>query len=450
MVSKDELTKCDKCDSTNIYQDEDVLDTWFSSALWPFSTLGWPENTKELEYFYPTNVLVTGYDIIFFWVARMIFSGLEHMGERPFENAVIHGLVRDAQGRKMSKSLGNGIDPLEVIEEFGADALRFAITHNTSPGNDMRYNESKVESARNFANKIWNASRFVLMNLGDERPTEINVVTLDAAAKWILSRLNTATKEVTNNLETFELGLALQKVYDFIWSEFCDWYIELSKSKLYEGTEEQKTSTCAVLYHVLISSLKLLHPFMPFVTEEIYQGFKGTEASIMIDKFPEYSEEMNFDEAQQMEHVKDIIHKIRNIRAQMDVPAGKKTTIYICQKDGIDLSSSTEYIKRLASGEKVELIDSDIDDNSMVSIVSDAGNIYLPMNELIDFEKEIKRIEGEIEQTKKEIARANGMLNNEKFTSKAPEKVVQKEKDNLTKNNEKLEQLKASLAKLKE
>ena len=450
MVKKEDPSCCDKCGSKNIHQDEDVLDTWFSSALWPFSTLGWPEKTADLEYFYPTNVLVTGYDIIFFWVARMIFSGLEHMGKRPFEHVVIHGLVRDAQGRKMSKSLGNGIDPLEVIEEFGADALRFAITANSSPGNDMRYNQSKIEAARNFANKIWNASRFVLMNLGDERPTDLDISALDAADKWILSRLNEVTKEVTKNLDTFELGMALQKVYDFIWSEFCDWYIEFSKSKLYDGTDEQKKNTGAVLYSVLMASLKLLHPFMPFVTEEIYQGFEGRNKSIMVQDFPVYDEKMNFDESIKMEYVKDIIHKIRNIRAQMDVPAGKKTTIYICQKDKIDLSDCTDYIKRLASGEKVELIDNDLDDSSMVNIVSDAGNIYLPLNELIDFEKEIARIEGEIEQTKKEIARANGMLKNEKFVSKAPEKVVQKERDNLNKNQEKLEQLVASLEKLKE
>ena len=449
MVKRDDPTSCDKCNSKNICQDEDVLDTWFSSALWPFSTLGWPENTDDLKYFYPTDVLVTGYDIIFFWVARMIFSGLEQMDNIPFKHVLIHGLVRDSQGRKMSKSLGNGIDPIEIIEEFGADALRFALTANSSPGNDMRYNESKIEAARNFANKIWNASRFVLMNLGDERPNELNINGIDAADKWILSRLNIVTKEVTKNLETYELGMALQKVYDFIWSEFCDWYIEFSKSKLYEGTDEQKQSTGAVLYHVLISSLKLLHPFMPFVTEEIYQGFKGKDESIMIDKWPEYDEAMNFEESIKMEYVKDIIHKIRNIRAQMNVPVGKKTTIYICQKKDLDLSDSTEYIKRLAAGEKVELIEKDLDDSSMVSIVSDAGNIYLPMNELIDFEKEIARIEGEIDKTKKEIARANGMLNNEKFVSKAPEKVVQKEKDNLIKNEEKLEQLKSSLDKLK-
>lgn len=450
MVAKQDPSACEKCGSKNIRQDEDVLDTWFSSALWPFSTLGWPDDTEDLKYFYPTNVLVTGYDIIFFWVARMIFSGLEHMGERPFENVVIHGLVRDAQGRKMSKSLGNGIDPIEIIEEFGADALRFALTANSSPGNDMRYNQSKIESARNFANKIWNASRFVLMNLGDDRPKEIDTSALDSADKWILTRLNTVVKEVTENLESFELGIALQKVYDFIWSEFCDWYIELSKSKLYEGTDEQKKNTNAVLYHVLISALKLLHPFMPFVTEEIYQGFEGTEATIMRAKFPEYDNSMIFDESTEIEYVKDIIHKIRNIRSQMNVPAGKKTNIFICVKDGIDLASSTEYIKRLAAGEKVELIDKDLDDSSMVSIVCDAGNVYLPMNELIDFEKEIARIEGEIELTKKEISRAKGMLTNEKFVSKAPEAVVQKEKDNLEKNNEKLEQLVASLQKLKE
>ncbi len=449
MVKKDDPAACEKCGSKNIHQDEDVLDTWFSSALWPFSTLGWPEKSKDLEYFYPTNVLVTGYDIIFFWVARMIFSGLEHMGENPFEYVVIHGLVRDAQGRKMSKSLGNGIDPLEIIEEFGADALRFSLISNSSPGNDMRYNESKVEAARNFANKIWNASRFVLMNLGDERPEKIEFNTIDTADKWILTRLNMVTKEVIDNLEAFEMGLALQKVYDFIWSEFCDWYIELSKAKLYEGTEKQKSSTKAVLYHVLMSALKLLHPFMPFVTEEIYQAFAGREKSIMVEKFPEFSDEMSFEEAAKMEQVKDIIHKIRNIRAQMNVPTNKKTTIYICANNGIDLTDSKDYIARLASGEKVEFINENPDDSSMVSIVSDAGSIYLPMNELIDFEKEIERIEGEIEHTKKEIARADGMLKNEKFVSKAPEAVVQKEKDNLEKNKEKLDQLNASLEKLK-
>ncbi|MBN2878145.1 MAG: valine--tRNA ligase [Clostridia bacterium] len=448
MVKKDDPSTCDKCSSKNIRQDEDVLDTWFSSALWPFSTLGWPEDTAELEYFYPTNVLVTGYDIIFFWVARMIFSGLEHMGEKPFSHVLIHGLVRDAQGRKMSKSLGNGIDPIDVIEEFGADALRFSVTSNSAPGNDMRFNESKIEAARNFANKIWNAARFVHMNIDGQKPEKINIAETDAADKWILSQLNGVIKEATRNLETFELGLALQKVYDFIWSEFCDWYIELSKAKLYEGTESQKKNTTAVLYHVLIESLKLLHPFMPFVTEEIYQNLEGSDQSIMIDKWPLYDDKMDFEEAAKMELVKDIIHKIRNIRAQMDVPANRRTTIYISPKEGVDLTDSTDYIRRLASGEKVELLQKDSEDSSMVSIVSDAGNIYLPLNELIDFEKEKARVQGEIELTKSEIARAEGMLKNEKFVAKAPENVVQKERDNLANNREKLTQLESSLEKL--
>jgi len=448
MVKKDDPTVCEKCSGKNIRQDEDVLDTWFSSALWPFSTLGWPDNTAELEYFYPTNVLVTGYDIIFFWVARMIFSGLEHMGEKPFSHVLIHGLVRDAQGRKMSKSLGNGIDPIDVIEEFGADALRFSVTSNSAPGNDMRFNESKIEAARNFANKIWNAARFVQMNLDGQKPGEINISETDAADKWILSQLNGVIKEATRNLETFELGLSLQKVYDFIWSEFCDWYIELSKAKLYEGTESQKKNTTAVLYHVLIASLKLLHPFMPFVTEEIYQNLEGADQSIMIDKWPLYDAKMDFEEAAKMELVKDIIHKIRNIRAQMDVPANRRTTIFISPKDGVDLTDSTEYIRRLAGGEKVELLEKDSDDTTMVSIVADAGNIYLPLNELIDFEKEKARVQGEIELTKSEISRAEGMLKNDKFVSKAPESVVQKERDNLANNKEKLTQLEASLEKL--
>ena len=451
MVSKEDPTKCSKCGSTNLKQDEDVLDTWFSSALWPFSTLGWPEKTEELDYFYPTDVLITGYDIIFFWVARMIFSGLEHVGEKPFKHVLIHGLVRDAQGRKMSKSLGNGVDPLEVIAKYGADALRYSLLIGNAPGNDMRYIESKVEASRNFANKIWNASRFVLMNMDGKKPMDYTEVKLDITDKWILTELNRLNAYVSEKLNDYELGLALQKVYDFFWSEFCDWYIELCKSRLYDGTEAEKQAALAVLYKVLGDALKMLHPFMPFVTEEIYAHLPGTKGSIMVKSWPTYEKEYTFDEdCHDMETVMEIIRAIRNIRAEMKVPVGKKTRILLKSAEGKQamLQGCATYITKLAFGQEVAFLSDSDDVENMVSAVCEAATIYLPLNELVDIEKELTRINKEIENTKGEIKRSEGKLNNPGFVNKAPEAVVNKERENLEKKRAKLSQLEGRLAQL--
>ena len=435
VVSENDVFKCPDCGG-EMYQDEDVLDTWFSSGLWPFSTMGWPEQTEELKYFYPTDVLVTGYDIIFFWVARMIVFGMEAMGEIPFKYVNIHGIVRDDQGRKMSKSLGNGIDPLKVIEEYGADSLRFSLAQGTSPGNDMRFYDSKVKAAGNFANKIWNASRFVAMNIKDNAISEdIEKLDLDISDKWILSRLNTVISEVTDNLERFELGLACSKIYDFIWSEYCDWYIEMTKPRLYEGTEDEKATALSVLVYVLKQALKMLHPIMPFITEEIYVEMLHAGESIMISKWPEPVEGFSFGkEESAMEEVMNIVRSIRNIRSQMNVPPSRKAKIYIATRDRENLEAAGDYIAKLAYGSEVEFHDSDFrEPEGCAAAITTNSSSYIPLGELIDISKEIERLSKELASLKGEVERANGKLQNERFVSKAPEKVVQEERDKLAK-----------------
>jgi len=434
MVDRDMPDKCPNCGSSRIEQDPDTLDTWFSSALWPFSTLGWPNETEDLKYFYPTDVLVTGYDIIFFWVARMIFSGMEHMGKEPFKYVFIHGIVRDALGRKMSKSLGNGIDPLEVIDQYGTDALRFALTIGTSPGNDLRFSTEKVEFSRNFANKIWNASRFVLMNFDENLDfSKVDESRFTSADKWILSRVNNLTKEVTENLDKFKLGIALQKIYEFIWDEFCDWYIELVKPRLYDKDDSSRLEAQYVLNYVLGTAMKLLHPFMPFITEEIYTHLINGDESIMISKWPEYKEEYNFSaEEEKMNTIMSAIKNIRNIRAEMNVPPSKKAkTIFVASKpeDREIVEEGRMYFERLASCSEI-LIQSDKTDipKDAVAAVLPGIEIYLPLEDLIDIEKELERLEKEKENLEKELDRVNAKLANQGFIAKAPAKVVEEEK----------------------
>ena len=452
VVARETPETCPKCGAKHFKQDEDVLDTWFSSGLWPFSTLGWPDKTPELEYFYPTSVLVTGYDIIFFWVARMIIFGMEIMGDVPFKYVNIHGIVRDSQGRKMSKSLGNGIDPLEVIDKYGADALRFSLAIGNAPGNDMRYYDEKVNAASNFANKIWNASRFVMMNAkqGGEQP--IDMSRADIADKWILSRLNDVIKYVTENMEKFELGLAAQKVYDFIWSEFCDWYIEMAKPRLYSDDEAVKENTVAVLKKVLIDSLKLLHPFMPFITDEIYTELLGAGESIMISDYPVYDEAMSFEkEEDYMESVMSIIRGVRNQRSEMNVPPSKKAALIIRTDKPEIVSSCSAYLEKLAYASSVSVIAPDEQaPKNAASCVTDIGEAYLPLGDLIDVEKETARLEKELANLEGEIKRANGKLANEKFTSKAPAAVVEEERKKLAKYTDMLEKVKDRLESLKE
>lgn len=438
VVSKTTPDVCPKCGAKSFTQDPDTLDTWFSSALWPFSTLGWPDNTEDLNYFYPTDVLVTGYDIIFFWVARMIFSACEQMGEAPFKHVLIHGLVRDSQGRKMSKSLGNGIDPLEVIDEYGTDALRFALTSGNAPGNDQRYLPEKVEAARNFANKIWNATRFVLLNF-DEEPdfAKVDKNKFTAADKWILSSCNKLIKEVTENLEKFELGVALSKVYDFMWDYFCDWYIEFAKPRLFDDNDPTRLEAQYVLNDVLIKCLKMLHPFMPFITEELYQSLYKDSDSIMISKWPEYDSELGYEEdAKDMETVISAIRAIRNIRLEMNVPVSKKANIIFVAKDRAAdvLKNSEALFAKMASASSIAVQASKdgIPEDAAASVV-DGAEIYIPLDELIDFDKEIDRLTKEKENLQKELDRVNGKLNNEKFISKAPQKVVDEEKEKLVK-----------------
>ncbi len=434
MVQGDAPDKCSKCGSTKLEQDPDTLDTWFSSALWPFSTLGWPEKTEDLEYYYPTDVLVTGYDIIFFWVARMIFSGVEHMKETPFKFVFIHGIVRDSQGRKMSKSLGNGIDPLEVIAQYGTDALRFALVIGNSPGNDLRFSPEKVEAARNFANKVWNASRFVLMNFDEDLDfSKVDKNKFTIADKWIMSRINTVTKEVTENIDKFELGLGLQKVYDFIWEEFCDWYIEMVKPRLYDRESEGRLEAQYVLNFVLGNAMKLLHPYMPFVTEEIYTHLINDGKSIMISDWPEYSNELNFtaDEAK-MKTIMDAIRNIRNIRAEMNVPPAKRAKM-IFVVAGADeketLAEGEAFFQRLAGASEV-VVQSDKEGipADAVGTVIAGVEIFIPLDELIDFEKEIERLTKEMKNLEGELKRVNGKLSNEGFVSKAPASVIEEEK----------------------
>ena len=447
MVSAQEVHTCSKCGGNHVHQDPDTLDTWFSSALWPFSTLGYPDDTKELEYFYPTDTLVTGYDIIFFWVARMIFSGVEHMGQVPFHTVLIHGLVRDAQGRKMSKSLGNGIDPLLVIDQYGADALRFTLATGNAPGNDMRFSDEKVKASRNFANKLWNATRFVLMYLGNDCSYPGLPKDLAIEDKWILSKVNTLAKEVTDNLERFELGIAVAKLYDFIWDVFCDWYIEIAKIRLQSG--EGADTAKAVLVYVLTDILKLLHPFMPFITEEIYQAIPHDTESIMISKWPEYDPTLSFaDEEAQMEKIMDAIRAIRNRRAEMNIPPSKKSKVYVETAFADVFAVGSEFIKRLAYASDVEIADGFGDLGNTVTIVTNDAKIYIPLGDLVDFEAEAKRLQKELAAAEDKLAFINKKLDNPGFVNKAPEKVVQQNRDEAAKLTEKIANLRSSLENL--
>ena len=452
VVTKDDEAICPKC-GKKMRQDPDTLDTWFSSALWPFSTLGWPDKTEELDYFYPTSVLVTGYDIIFFWVIRMMFSGLEHAGEVPFKNVLIHGLVRDSQGRKMSKSLGNGIDPLEVIEKYGADALRFTLITGNAPGNDMRFYYERVEASRNFANKVWNASRFILMNMPEDGIKEVDKSALTNADKWILSKANTLAKEVTDNIEKFELGVAADKLYNFIWEEFCDWYIEMVKPRLYSEDNTTKEAALYTLKTVLEISLKLLHPYMPFVTEEIYCTLNEDAESIMIEKWPEYTEELNYAaEEESVEIIKEAVRNIRNVRAGMNVPPSKKAMVYIVTEsekvanifeDGKVFFQTLSY----ASDVIIQKDKTGIGEDAVSAVIENA-NIFMPFAELVDIEKEIERLKKEEERLNKELARVNGMLSNEKFVSKAPAAKIEEEKEKQAKYTQMMKQVKEQLAHL--
>ena len=451
---------CPRCGHTHLTQDEDTLDTWFSSALWPFSTLGWPDKTEELDYFYPTDVLVTGYDIIFFWVIRMVFSGYAHTGKSPFHTVLIHGLVRDSQGRKMSKSLGNGIDPLEIIDKYGADALRLTLITGNAPGNDMRFYYERVEASRNFANKVWNASRFIMMNLehaGDL--TNVDMTKLTQADKWILSKVNSLTREVTENMENYDLGIAVQKIYDFVWEEFCDWYIEMVKPRLYNEEDETKTAAVWTLKTVLMTSLKLLHPYMPFITEEIFctlqeaMGVQEAE-SIMIASWPVYKEEFAFEkEEEAVEMIKTAVKGIRNVRAEMNVPPGKKATvIVVSDSEAIRtvFEISKVFFATLGYANEV-LIQADktgIAEDAVSTVIAGA-TIYMPFAELVDIEKELQRLEKEQKRLEGELKRVNGMLSNEKFISRAPEAKINEEKQKLQKYTEMMEQVVERLAQLK-
>ena len=446
-VSKENVIKCPKCGSAHVEQDPDTLDTWFSSALWPFSTLGWPDKTPELEYFYPTNTLVTGYDIIFFWVARMIFSALEHTDQVPFDTVLIHGLVRDAQGRKMSKSLGNGIDPLEIIDEYGADALRFTLATGNSPGNDMRFSDDKVKASRNFANKLWNAARFVLMYLGEGYQYPGLPEKLALEDKRIISKVNTLAKDVTANLEKFELGVAIQKLYDFIWDVFCDWYIEISKIRLQSG--EDADTAKAVLVYVLTDILKLLHPFMPFITEEIYQAIPHDTESVMISKWPEYDENLNFaSEEQQVEKIMQAVRAIRNRRAEMNIPPSRKAAVFVETDDADAFRYGAEFIKRLAYASEVTVSGAFEDLGNIVTVITDSAKIFIPMGELVDFEAERKRLQKELAAAQDKLDFINKKLSNPGFVNKAPEKVVNQNREDAAKLEEKIAGIQDSLDSL--
>ena len=448
IVSRTDPTKCPKCGCENLRQDEDTLDTWFSSALWPFSTLGWPEENIDLKYFYPTNTLVTGYDIIFFWVARMIFSGLEYTDTVPFKTVLFHGIVRDANGLKMSKSLGNGIDPLVEIEKYGADALRFTLATGNTPGNDMRYSPERVEASRNFANKIWNAARFLLMNLesDEEMPLPSELALED---KWILSKYNDLVRDVTDNLDKYELGLAVAKLYDFIWDVFCDWYIELCKSRLGGEDEKAANTARAVLVHVFSGTLKLLHPFMPFITEEIWQSLPHSGESIMVSKWPEYSEELNFSaDADSFEKVISVIRAVRNRRSEMNVPPSKKAKICIASPAKEIFENGAAFIARLASGSSVEVAEN-FDMPDAVLVVTDSAKVYIPLNELVDFTAELARLNKELEAAIKDKGFYENKLNNPGFVAKAPEAVVNQQRELLAKTLDRIALLEESVAKIK-
>ena len=449
-VAKEMPEKCPKCGCTHLHQDEDTLDTWFSSALWPFSTLGWPDKTPELDYYFPTNTLVTGYDIIFFWVARMIFSSVEQMDSQPFDTVFIHGIVRDENGVKMSKSLGNGIDPLLVIDQYGADALRMFLATGNSPGNDMRYSEKRVEACRNFANKLWNASRFVHMNIDDYNVKNELPTTLETEDKWILHTLNNVAKEVNENLEKFELGIALSKIYDFIWNSYCDWYIELCKARL-QSEGETAQNARQVLIYVLDKILKLLHPFMPFITEEIWQTIPhDTEGkTVMLEKYPEYDPNLDFpSEAEEMMKVMEAITAIRAQRNEMNVPPSKKAKLFIATAIPETFSNGEQFFKKLASASEVEISDS-FDIDGAVTVVTSDAKIYIPMEELVDKEAELKRLNKELKQVEKMLAQDEGKLNNPGFMSKAPEKVIEKIKGQAEKEREKIALIHAAMDALK-
>ena len=441
--------KCCKCGSAKLTQDEDTLDTWFSSALWPFSTLGWPEKTKDLEHYYPTNTLVTGYDIIGFWVSRMIFSALEYTGQVPFDSVLIHGLVRDAQGRKMSKSLGNGIDPLEIIDQYGADALRFSLATGNSPGNDMRFLPEKIEASRNFANKLWNANRFILMNLDEDEPAPYIPENLATEDKWILSRFNTLVKAVQNSLENYELGIAVQNLYDFIWDVFCDWYIEIAKIRLNGADEEGKKTAKAVLVYVMSNTLKLLHPFMPFITEEIWLALPHDGESIMISEWCKYDEALNFPaEEAAMERIMSAIKAVRNRRAEMNVPPSKKAKLYIATKYIDEFTDGSVFMNRLASASEVE-VGAEFEIEGSVSVITESAKIFIPLNELVDFEAERARLQKELDAAKKDLQFVENKLNNPGFVAKAPEKVIAQEREKQAKYLAKITMLEESLEKLK-
>lgn len=449
-VAKEMPEKCPKCGCTHLHQDEDTLDTWFSSALWPFSTLGWPDKTPELDYYFPTNTLVTGYDIIFFWVARMIFSSVEQMDSQPFDTVFIHGIVRDENGVKMSKSLGNGIDPLLVIDQYGADALRMFLATGNSPGNDMRYSEKRVEACRNFANKLWNASRFVHMNIDDYDVKNELPATLETEDKWILHTLNNVAKEVNENLEKFELGIALSKIYDFIWNSYCDWYIELCKARL-QSEGETAQNARQVLIYVLDKILKLLHPFMPFITEEIWQTIPhDTDGkTVMLEKYPEYDPSLDFpSEAEEMMKVMEAITAIRTQRNEMNVPPSKKAKLFIATAIPETFSNGEQFFKKLASASEVEISDS-FDIDGAVTVVTSDAKIYIPMEELVDKEAELKRLNKELKQVEKMLAQDEGKLNNPGFMSKAPEKVIEKIKGQAEKEREKIALIHAAMDALK-
>ncbi len=454
VVSRNQPDVCPKCGCKHLTQDEDTLDTWFSSALWPFSTLGWPEQTEDLDYFYPTNVLVTGYDIIFFWVIRMVFSGYEHTGKCPFHDVFIHGLVRDEQGRKMSKSLGNGIDPLEVIDQYGADALRLTLVTGNAPGNDMRFSEKKIIASRNFANKVWNASRFMLMNIEKADLSQVTLADLTPADKWILSKANTLVKEVTDNMENYELGIAVAKLHDFIWEEFCDWYIEMVKPRLYNDEDATKAAALYTLKSVLTIVLKLLHPYMPFITEEIFCSMQDEEESIMVSDWPVFKEELDFKaEENEVETIKTAVRNIRNLRADMNVPPSRKATVYVVsEKEEVRavFENSRVFFATLGYASEV-IVQADktgIADDAVSTVIPDAV-IYIPFAELVDVEKEIARLEKEAKRLAGEIKRATGMLNNEKFTSKAPAAKVEEERQKLEKYTAMAAQVEERLSQLK-
>ena len=447
--TREDATCCEKCGSTKIERDPDVLDTWFSSALWPFETLGWPEKTPDLDYFYPTDVLVTGYDIITFWVSRMIFSGLEHMGKKAFHTVLIHGLVRDNQGRKMSKSLGNGIDPLEMIDKYGCDALRMNMVNSNSPGNDMRFYVERCEAMRNFANKLWNASRYVLMNLPEDAKNELPAFEkLEIADKWVLSKLNTLIAEVTENMDKYELGVAISKIYDFIWDIYCDWYIEMTKARLFADDADRKDTALKVLVYVLDQTLRLLHPFMPFITEEIWQSIPHEGEALIIAKWPEYSDALNFKaEKDMMESVMEAIRAIRNRRTEMNVPPSKKAALFVLTSKPQIFAEGEGFLQRLAYADEVKILDAEPANlDGMVTITTADAKLYIPMGQLVDVAKELERINKELEKNRKFLSSLEAKLSNEKFVGRAPEAVVNAEREKAAKTRDLIAQLEQSLA----